>query len=419
MGNYEIKIGDVIEQLRTIADQSVQCVVTSPPYWGLRDYQQDGQIGLEKTPDEYVVRMVQVFAEVRRVLRDDGVVFLNLGDSYASGEIGRHDRSDGVNCDYSRGRTSQGKRKQVKLNTGLKPKDLVGIPWRVAFALQADGWYLRSDIIWAKPNPMPESVTDRPTKAHEYIFLLTKRSAYYWDQEAVREPHAAGDWSDIAEGMHKMNAERRAKIDGVDSMTPQAGGRDKQFINGPHPAGRNLRTVWTIPTQSFAEAHFATYPEELVRRCVAAGTSERGCCPACGMPWVRKVAESTQLDQGRQSWGCGPKTTGIGPVEGVSTLHHTKQSRTIGWHQQCKCPRDAQTAPPQAKPCTVLDPFMGSGTTLFVACRMGRDAIGIDLNPDYCDMAERRIGHGLHPSTYCSGVGDPGPLFREPVPVSV
>jgi len=218
--------GDVRTILPTLKAGSVQCVVTSPPYWGLRDYGVTGQIGLEPTPEAYVENMVQVFREVKRVLRDDGTVWLNLGDSYnstsgfsrANKQWARKGRDGGAND-----------KKEIKHPT-LKTKDLIGIPWRVAFALQADGWYLRSDIVWHKPNPMPESVTDRPTKSHEYLFLLTKSVQYYYDAEAVREP-------------------------AQDSKS-----------------GRNLRSVWTINPKPYAEAHFATFPEKLVEPCVKAGT---------------------------------------------------------------------------------------------------------------------------------------------------
>jgi DNA modification methylase len=222
-----ILIGDVRTSLKNLADGSVQCVVTSPPYWGLRDYGRDDQIGLEATPELYVSALVSVFNDVRRVLRDDGTLWLNLGDSYA----GNNSRAS------NNGRAGYGNAREgvfERIGDGLKTKDLVGIPWRVAFALQADGWYLRQDIIWHKPNPLPESVKDRCTKAHEYIFLLSKSPRYYFDYEAIKEPT-------------------------VNSL-------DK----------RNRRDVWTVPVKPFKGAHFATFPTSLITPCILAGCPEGG-----------------------------------------------------------------------------------------------------------------------------------------------
>jgi DNA modification methylase len=241
---------------------SVQCCVTSPPYWGLRDYGHDDQIGLEKTPEEYVARMVDVFRGVRRVLRDDGTLWLNLGDSYAAGGHGgggsyMAERKDAA---WQRESTATGFRSAPP---GLKPKDLVGIPWRVAFALQADGWYLRSDIIWAKPNPMPESVTDRPTKAHEYLFLLTKSARYFYDADAVREDHTS---KPIARNRHQNGGGSAESMSG--DVTQNFGSMEY------NPHGRNRRTVWTIPTQPFPGAHFAVFPPALVEPCILAGSKK-------------------------------------------------------------------------------------------------------------------------------------------------
>ena len=279
----EIIVADVRDGMATLADQSVQCVVTSPPYWALRDYGVDGQIGLEPTPAEYVAALVAVFREVRRVLRDDGTVWLNLGDSYAgSGPSGASYQSETTKrraemaSDGSfrisktlsdRGLTYADKKPIPP--PGLKPKDLIGIPWRVAFALQADGWYLRSDIIWAKPNPMPESVTDRPTRSHEYVFLLTKRARYYYDAAAIAEPQSASSLARYDYGFNKVgkglfeNGASHSKGNGADGGTLT-----------PNPGGRNKRSVWQIATQPYAEAHFATFPEALVEPCVLAGSRE-------------------------------------------------------------------------------------------------------------------------------------------------
>jgi len=386
---HTILVGDVLAQLGTLEAGSVQCVVTSPPYWGLRDYGVEGQIGFEATPEAYVERLVAVFREVRRVLRDDGTVWLNLGDSYASSPPGN--TTKGVSAKSTlHGIESDGYRETLdsghatKRNTvvaGLKPKDLCGIPWRVALALQADGWWLRQDIIWAKPNPMPESVTDRCTKAHEYIFLLTKSARYFYDADAVREAHQDPERelnrpsrrdnckSGFAAGVYHM-------AEGMPSMDrPMAG----------HANGRNLRSVWSITTQPYPDAHFATFPEAIPERCIKAGTSEKGCCPECGSPWVR-VVEREQKRRDR-------------PNEGVDV-------KTIGWQPGCEC-GDGNTAgftpegyPLNPIPCTVLDPFLGSGTTVAVANQLGRNGIGIELNPEYAEMARDRIGRATRPGTY-------------------
>ena len=248
-----ILLGDVRERLAELADNSVQCCVTSPPYWGLRDYGHDGQIGLEQTPDEYVAEMVAIFGEVRRVLNDDGVLWLNLGDSYAgsgkgpAGNLGAKHNERHLEHKHS-----------AIVPEGLKPKDLVGIPWRVAFALQADGWWLRQDIIWHKPNPMPESVADRCTKAHEYLFMLTKSAKYYYNNEAIKEPSAQLGKTNIRFGGNKYG-------DSTDPKHATKSGNE-YTDNGT----RNRRSVWTIPTKPFRGAHFAVIPEALVEPCILA-----------------------------------------------------------------------------------------------------------------------------------------------------
>ena len=282
-----------------LANESVHCVVTSPPYWGLRDYDLNGGIGLEPTLDEYIAKMVAVFREVWRVLRKDGSVWLNLGDAY-SGSWGNY----GGQGDGQRAKATErfdrpayadnGRRPpQSYNNNGLKPKDLIGLPWRVAFALQADGWWLRSDIVWHKPNPMPESVTDRPTRAHEYVFLLAKSGRYFFDADAIREPQTEGTIARWRNGgrkapLKKSGGSARQKQDWHDS-TPE------MIL----PNGRNARTVWSIATQGFPGAHFATFPEKLVEPCILAGTSERGVCGKCGAPWMRTVVVD---DPGGSAW---------------------------------------------------------------------------------------------------------------------
>lgn len=297
-------LGDSLEQLKTLESESVQTCITSPPYWGLRDYGVSGQLGLEPTPSEYVQKLVLVFDEVKRVLTADGTLWLNLGDSYVGG--GRGGNSQVI--------TGRGKDASMVSRTkeiiGLKPKDLVGIPWRVAFALQENGWYLRQDIIWHKPNPMPESVTDRCTKAHEYIFLLSKSQSYFFDNEAIKEAAKRPGEKQTFGGAKAKN-----------STIPKG---DPRFRNGSEqwgreivtPTTRNKRSVWTVTTKPFKGAHFATFPPDLIEPCILAGSRKGD---------------------------------------------------------------------------TVLDPFFGAGTTGVVAKKHERECIGIELNPEYMEIAKRRV----------------------------
>ena len=372
---YRILTGDAIEQLKTLPDRSVQCVVTSPPYYALRDYGVPGQIGLEDTPQEYVARLVEVFREVRRVLRDDGTVFLNLGDSYAA------NRSYQV-CDNKH--VDVGNNHGSSVPPGLKPKDMMGIPWRVAFALQDDGWWLRSDIIWHKPNPMPESVTDRPTKAHEYVFLLTKASRYYYDAEAVKEEAI---YAEHHNRYHSKSAGRTENNKNADNLAGNNGGL-RGLMN--YSDGRNRRSVWTIATQPYSGAHFAVMPPTLVEPCIKAGTSERGCCLRCGAPWRRVAEKETRAGTGAydavaEAAVIGTKIPGTrmrgNAGKNLGPLH----SSTLGWQPTCAC--DAG----EPVPCTVLDPFGGSGTTAGVAIELGRSAVICELNPAYVSLAVDRI----------------------------
>lgn len=334
--------GDCREALQSLPDASVHMAVTSPPYWGLRDYGTEGQLGMERTPEEYVAKMVGVFREVRRVLRDDGTLWLNLGDSYyAAGWECRRRNKVGA------GSLPPDQRASGKFARGLKVKDLVGIPWRVAFALQEDGWWLRQDIIWHKPNPMPESAKDRCTKAHEYLFLLSKSESYYFDPVAI--------------------ADTAGKEDSTES---ENGGI------------RNRRSVWTVPTRVYRGAHFAVYPPELVEPCILAGTSER-CCAVCGAPWVRKVER------------CRTPTRNVvrpkhaGETDRAKVGHrdperHVTTVQSLGFFAPEGCAEDFGRS-------VVLDPFAGSGTTLAVAQRTGRDSIGIEINAEYCELMRERI----------------------------
>lgn len=311
---YRVLEGDAVEQLRTLPDGSVHCVVTSPPYYGLRDYGVAGQIGLEATPAEYVMRLVEVFREVKRVLRDDGTLWLNLGDSY----VGTGDKGSYRDPKYAQGRNGQEVARNRKV-AGLPAKNLIGIPWRVAFALQDDGWILRSDIIWAKDNPMPESVKDRPTRSHEYVFLFAKKPRYYYDAKAIAESSGVGDNGSYFDkgktSVHpNQGCERRDKQRRV-GKRQYVGFNERWDAQEVHSLTRNRRSVWHVNTAAYAEAHFAVFPEKLVEPMILAG------CPAGG---------------------------------------------------------------------TVLDPFAGSGTTLAVANRLGRHAVGIELNPAYVRLIEAR-----------------------------
>ena len=391
-----IHVGDCLKTLRTFPDASVQCCVTSPPYWGLRDYGHDGQIGLELTPEAYVARMVEVFREVRRVLRDDGTLWLNLGDSYSTSPPGKCEdpfktTTTAEGCRVSRNQINAREscaNRPRRTYGNLKPKDLVGIPWRVAFALQADGWWLRQDIIWHKPNPMPESVRDRCTKAHEYVFLLTKSGTYFYDAEAVKEP--------MAEDSYRLSK----RIVSPHKMSGQFGCETKMGFHkyNPSATGRNRRSVWTITTKPYSGAHFAVMPPDLVEPCIKAGTSEEGCCPACGKPWERVVVNHgySKADQpsARKSAESNPSNQGDA-MRCVGGGHWVKE--TTGWRAACTCGGSPV-------PCTVLDPFAGSGTTLAVAAELGRSGIGCELNPEYITLAERRIREARQSNALFEGV---------------
>jgi DNA modification methylase len=355
----QVITGDSLQVLKTLPDESIQCCVTSPPYWGLRDYgtakweggseecehkpdikpraerpnitnagigkgdylghspiykdtcgkcgaiRIDNQLGLESTPEEYVKKMVEIFREVRRVLRKDGTLWLNLGDSYCGGGRNQGNSIDNTNHVQLSNISSMHAGKS-KIPNGLKPKDLVGIPWRVAFALQADGWYLRQDIIWYKPNPMPESVTDRCTKAHEYIFLMTKSGKYYYDNESVKEASAESSFKRWAQDIDSQKGSDRVPFKSNGNMKAVAVNCEK----------RNRRSVWTVTTKCYKDAHFATFPPDLIEPCILAGS---------------KAGD------------------------------------------------------------TVLDPFAGSGTTLAVAIKHNRHSIGIELNPEYVKLIHKRL----------------------------
>ena len=420
----QIITGDCREELRRFPDNHFQCCVTSPPYWGLRDYgvpplvwggdvicqhewvrhhqppksgkniayepgvrsnraQQEmpnpmndgvssafclrcgawrGQLGLEPSPELYVDHLAKVFREVRRVLRKDGTLWLNLSDTYAGSGPDRQQNVGNPGSKVSEGLDTR------QPPIGLKPKDLVGIPWRMAFALRADGWWLRSDIIWEKPNCMPSSVRDRPTTSHEYMFLLAKGKSYYYDQDAI----------------------------------------------AIHPTGRKKRTVWTIPTRQSPTPHFATFPPDLVKPCILAGTSVKGQCPACGGAWERVVEPSEDYAKllGK-NYHDHSHDLSRGMSQEKVAPRVTADHRTLGWQPACDCnagpveyDRQVKDLPQTAlfhraggpAPQLVLDPFAGAGTTGLVAAKLERDAVLIELNPKYTEMARNRLYGQLLPA---------------------
>jgi DNA modification methylase len=372
-----------------LADESVHCCVTSPPYWGLRDYGEAAQLGAEATPDAYVAALVAVFREVHRVLRDDGTLWLNLGDSYA-GSWGNQGRKaergtqrpihGPMLTPVHDGRYPNKGSQTGRCPAGLKPKDLCGIPWRVALALQADGWYLRAAIIWHKPNPMPESVRDRPTRAHETVFLLSKRARYFYDADAIREAHLTGD----------RNGDRRSYAPGSASSMQDGEHQEMRgsFAGLPlNPAGRNARDCWTIATQAFRGAHFATMPQALAARCLLAGTSAAGCCAACGAPW-RRLVDRYRTHNGRRTDTLGAwRTTDRDAPSGAQGDGHWRYAsvrHTTGWAPTCACAAGAPV------PAIVLDPFAGAGTVPLTARAHGRHGLGLDLSAPYLHLAAAR-----------------------------
>jgi DNA modification methylase len=400
IGDATLYTGDVLAVLAELPDESVHCVVTSPPYWGLRDYGSPGQLGIEKTPEEYIARMVEVFREVRRVLRKDGTAWVNMGDSYISNP-GDRAKVGGFQGRATKERiAAESSTSMNRHGCGLKPKDLCMMPARLALALQADGWYLRSDIIWSKPNPMPESVTDRPTKAHEYIFLLAKSAHYFYDAEAIREE--GGSWSkmpygwDTGEGAHgsiHRNGREKGRKSGNKERRP---GEDT--IPGASHVGRgfpwegstrNRRTVWTSATEAFPGSHFATFPRKLVQPCILAGCPEH-VCPKCGAPWVREKEPTPEyaemLKKTGESWyqRKDDPFAGTGKKAGEKFRGINAEYLITGEHPTCTCGLPAIGG-------TILDPFGGSGTTAEVALEYGRRAILIELKPEYVDLQRRRL----------------------------
>lgn len=337
-----------------------------------------GAHGLEPTPELYVQHEVQIFREVRRVLRKDGTCWINLGDSYIGG--GRGGLEGAGHGSLEEGRYQRGQRigQPTGRIDGYKAKDLVGIPWMVAFALRADGWYLRSDIIWSKPNPMPESVTDRPSKSHEYVFLLSKSAKYFYDAEAIKE--------DVTGGTHSKGPHYHPMAKTVEMGKGIKNNESFAAATWEKVSSRNRRTVWTIATEPYPEAHFATFPRKLVQPCILAGCPEHA-CPKCGAPWVREVGEPVAVE-GRGS-GNVTRKPGEDSIPGASHVGRgfpwqPTARATIGEHPTCTC----GLAPIGG---TVLDPFGGSGTVGEVALEYGRQAILIELKPEYVELQKRRL----------------------------
>lgn len=342
----QVLIGDCVTLMKTLPEKSVQCCVTSPPYWGQRDYNVRGQIGLEDRPEAFVETLVRAFEEVHRVLRDDGVLWVNLGDSYFAATL-----------------ITATKRRKIDGHPFLKEKDLTGIPWRFAFAMQEWGWYLRTDIVWAKDAIMPESVRDRPTRAHEYIFMFTKKPQYFYDAYAAREP------------VHSKRA-----------LTEEA-----------QKETRNRRSVWRMNHKHYKGPHLAPFPEEIPEVCIKASTSQKGACPKCGAPWQR-LLERSRVEAEEEIAGKWSEMfdKSSGKRLRANTTARRKQGTgdpnvifpaplMKGWEPTCTCGLAETT------PCVVLDPFTGSGTTLAVARWLGCDYVGIELNPEYHPLIEERV----------------------------
>jgi DNA modification methylase len=459
-----------------LPDDSVHTCLTSPPYWGLRDYgtgtweggdaacdhekeshapqlhedsrgkigrnntnwdhrhetsyrdvcgkcgavRVDEQIGLEATPEIYLAGMVEVFREVKRVLRPDGTLFVNMGDSYAGNGPISQQQTD-ADIQHATVGNALGKcQRRIGTIPNLPAKNLIGMPWRLALALQADGWILRADLIWHKPNPMPESVTDRPTKSHEYVFLLAKSERYFFDQEAIREEGASRSVTPYLNT--KTYRDGQYNRNGLDGSTLGIGKVD---------SGRNPRSVWTICAEPSPIAHFALMPRELARRCIKAGTSERGACPTCGAPWERvsdreviRNWKECPKDNARRAQGLQSDKSGL------HSQYHKARIVDLGWRPTCICyghfetidaePENLYARPtrvyipdgpqPEPVPCLVLDPFAGAGTTLVVAVELKCRAVGVELSPEYCRAAEQRLNRP-HARVRRAGNGEALPLF--------
>jgi len=413
-----IEFGDCRATMRRWKEQGIkaQTCVTSPPYYGLRDYGHEGQIGLEETPEEYIKAMVEVFRCVWDVLEDDGTLWLNIGDSYNSAQTNRTGENG-----YDDGRTNRFERFVVGGVKGLKTKDLIGIPWMMAFALRADGWYLRQDIIWHKPNPMPESVQDRCTKAHEYIFLMSKSQKYYYDHEAIAE-------QSIHYGTDKRSDLGNIRYEGKRTQGQATANGQQSFVTVNE--NRNKRSVWTVNVKPYAGAHFATFPSDLIEPCIMAGSRTAGkrcdCNEVISTPTGTGEINDPSIDVGRAGMA-RPRRMGEGtrPITRLEQRHHAAQikasahkdemaaicgpafdhyirtdssgARPLPEHHRLQFMANGWITSPEPCDCPiqpadiVLDPFMGSGTTAQVAQNLGRQYIGCELNIDYKPLQDKRL----------------------------
>jgi DNA modification methylase len=477
MPTFDLRTGNTLTLLRAMPPDFVQTVVTSIPYYGLRDYQIEpdvwggsefcahdffdlgrtrpkpdrstvgkdatngsgvfgggrgeqktkaargaamplggmcqscgawlGCLGLEPTPELFIEHVVEIFREVRRVLRGDGTLWLNVGDSFCTqpnGSIGRSTLEGSLKPHSEYRRAHSLRSNGHGLSSGYKHKDLMMMPHRVALALQASGWWVRMDNVWSKPAPMPESVDDRPTKSHEYVFLLTKSPDYFYDAEAVREKQA-GNAHSRGRGVHPKSVPHDKLIRANDSFNAAM----TKFTEAPD-GKRNMRSVWTINTQPFPEAHFATFPPALPALCIKAGTSEMGACVECGAPWERvtqKVAAAGK-GSGNKERKTGESRVCPGSHLGASIPYSPTAFDTLGWRPTCICFGEQFEADPHAgsklvRPCVVLDCFNGAGTAGLVALRLGRDYVGHERGPQYVEMSRRRIA-GDAPMYFHEGV---------------
>lgn len=404
MSDAQILVGHCAEVLGDLPAGSIHACITSPPYFRLREYgavvdwpevkysplpglpeitvpAQQCELGLEDELTWYVGHLVHVFRVVHRVLRPDGTLWLNLGDSWA----GKGRRGGNRNGSYERSRTPDEMVPTMLVPEGVKRKDLMGVPWRVALALQADGWWLRSEVIWHKKNAMPDPTEDRLTRVHETIFQLTRSDTYFHDAHAIREPHTQRP-------QRRPNGHKRRRTGPLLPEHTWSGTvRDEPGIDG-HPLGRNARSVWAVSTTPFAEAHFAVMASEVAERCVLAATSARGVCPACGAPLLH-VTERRRWDQAGHEL----------PLLSSMDVERSLDTLVIGWEPGCAC--DAG----DPLPATVLDPFSGAATTGVVALQHGRRFVGVEINAEYAEMSRRRLAESASQGLLFTGEGTIAP----------
>lgn len=378
----EVLEGDARARLRELPSDFVHAVVTSPPFWKLRDYGTPpqtwadgwvGELGQEPHPDQFVEHLVEVFEEVRRVLRPDGVAFVDMDDTYCANRTYQVPSTKAGDVGNASG---------MRVPEGLKPKELALVPQRLALALQRAGWWVRCDGIWNPTNAMTESVTDRPSRAHEYIFMLTKSQSYFWDQEAVREPFSSETRMDVERSSYPPGSSSHVGVDG-ERVKKSDGGLPLNL------AGRNCRSVWTMPTESYPGAHYAVMAKSVAEKCILAATSEKGACERCGAAVVRIVERESidrnELPPDHAEWRPGRYDSGkAGDPQSPGAGQRYVRTRTVGWRMPCEC--DSGTTP-----CVVLDPFGGAMTTALVAKRLGRSSIAIELSDEAVALGNERL----------------------------